>query len=370
MKIGTYNQLRIVCILGLAASFGLTGCKSGGWKMPKMSWNREPSATTLAGSETPKLPESPANKYTPSTIASVGAGTSPGTPSGNKAPTNGYAGQTTSATTPATAGLAASANGYQTGPYTVGQRASASSTQPNTAGTSSNVAPGPNPYGGSYAGMNQTKPADATVGGAKNSFATYPTPNASTGYGTAPQGYAATSTGTPTANLGTAQNFGTAQNLGTAQGANPAYTGVNGGLPQLPPVPANTFGQNTSNTNTLANTTTPSTSYPSLPPIPGAGALATGTQVNQATQLPTYPGTLPGQPTGGQTSVGTYTAGNTSTATPASNRYSGVYQPGTTSRPTTYNFGSVTPAQATAPSSTGASLPPNTASNPTNTLLR
>jgi hypothetical protein len=358
MKIGTYNQLQIVCILSLAASFGLTGCKAGGWKMPKMSWNREPSATTLAGSETPKLPESPANKYTPSTIASVGAGTSPGTPSGNKAPTNGYAGQTTSATTPATAGLAASANGYQTGPYTVGQRASAGSTQPNTSSTSGNVAPGPNPYGGSYAGMNPTKPSDTTLGGAKNSFATYPTPSASTGYGSAPQGYAATPTGTPTAS-----------NLGTVPGSNPAYTGVNGGLPQLPP--ANTYGLNTSNTNVPTNAPSPSTSYPSLPPIPGTGTLATGTTpVNQTTQLPTYPGTLPGQPTVGQTSVGNYTAGNTLTGTPASNRYSGVYQPGTTSRPTTYNFGSVTPAQATAPSNTGTSLPPNTASNPPNTLMR
>jgi hypothetical protein len=141
MKIGTYNQLRIVCILSLAASLGLTGCKAGGWKMPKMSWNREPSASTLAGSETPKLPESPANKYSPSTIASVGAGTSPGTSSGYKAPSNGYAGQASSTTTPVASGLAASANGYQTGPYTVGQRASTSNTQPNTAvGSASNVA--------------------------------------------------------------------------------------------------------------------------------------------------------------------------------------------------------------------------------------
>ncbi len=85
MKIGTYNQLRILCVLSLAATFGLTGCKGvGSWKMPKMSWNREPSATTLAGTETPKLPESPANKYSPSTIASVGAGTTPGSSSGNR----------------------------------------------------------------------------------------------------------------------------------------------------------------------------------------------------------------------------------------------------------------------------------------------
>ena len=44
MKILAYKQLRFICVLGVAASFGLTGCKGvSSWKMPKMAWNREPS---------------------------------------------------------------------------------------------------------------------------------------------------------------------------------------------------------------------------------------------------------------------------------------------------------------------------------------
>ncbi len=342
MKIGTYNQLRIICILGLVASFGLTGCKVGSFKMPKMSWNREPSATTLAGSETPKLPESPANKYTPSTIASVGAGTSPGTSSGYKAPSNGYAGQISPTTTPVSTGLAASANGYQTGHYTIGQRSGTSGSQPSS-GTAGNVASGPNPYGGSYAGMTPAKPSDATSqNSVKGALANYPAPNASTGYGSAsPQ------TGS-------------------------AYTSGAAALPQYPASPvANGYVATTPNTYDAPVTSNP---YQNLPPLPPTGAVAAGTvplgQTPQTT-TPSYPGiALPTQPTAGQTSIGTYTAGNSSTGSQPSNRYSGVYQPGSTSRSNTYNFGSVTPAQATAPSTLGTSLPPNTASNPPAGLMR
>ena len=338
MKIGTYNQLRLVCILGLSASFGLTGCKVGSWKMPKMSWNREPSATTLAGSETPKLPESPANKYTPSTIASVGAGTSPGTTSGNKAPTYGYAGQTSSTTTPVATGLAASANGYQTGPYTVGQKPGS---QPNSGGAAGNVAAGPNPYGGSYAGITPAKPTDATLqNGVKGALANYPAPNASMGYGSAPQA------------------SGSAYAVGAAA------------LPQFPAPPAaNSYGMTTPNTYSSPVQNNP---YPSLPAIPSSGGLAAG-NVGQAqiANVPNYPAVpVPTQPTAGQTSVGNYTAGGYNTGSQPINRYSGVYQPGTTSRSTTYNFGSVAPATATAPSSTGPALPPNTASNPQPNVIR
>ncbi len=359
MKIGTYTQLRVICILSLAASFGLTGCKAGSWKMPKMSWNREPSATTLAGSETPKLPESPANKYTPSTIASVGAGTSPGSSSGNKAPTNGYAGQTSSTTPSATTGLAASANGYQTGPYTLGQRPGSTSTQPSSLGSPSNVASSPNPYGGSYAGMTSAKPADSTTGaGVKGALANYPAPNASTGYGSSST---TLNTQIPGA-VGGSSMGATNQTLGN-QAPGSAYAGSVPSMPQLPTSPNSFTAPTNYNAPSTGNT------YPNLPPIP---TIATGTTPSAAPQVsvPSYPGTTPTQPTAGQTSVGTYTAGNTSSASQPSNRYSGVYQPGTTSRPTTYNFGSVTPAQATTPSVSVPQLPPNTASNPSNELLR
>jgi hypothetical protein len=340
MKIGTYTQLRIVCILGLAASFGLTGCKVGSFKMPKMSWNREPSATTLAGSETPKLPESPANKYTPSTIASVGAGTSPGTSSGYKAPSNGYAGQTSSTNTPNATGLAASANGYQTGPYTVGTRPGATGSQPNS-GTPSNVAAGPNPYGGSYAGMTPAKPSDSSSqNGVKGALANYPAPSASTGYGSVPQ------------------TSGSAYTTGVAA------------LPQLPPATTtNSYGATAPNSYSAPP---PSNPYQNLPPIPSTSTIAAGTApIGQTPQsnIPSYPG-VPTQPTAGQTSVGSYTAGNSSVGSQPSNRYTGAYQPGTTSRSTTYNFGSVAPAQATAPAATGTQLPPNTASNPPVGVMR
>ena len=342
MKIGTYNQLSIVCLLGLTASISLTGCKVGSWKMPKMSWNREPSATTLAGSETPKLPESPANKYTPSTIASVGAGTSPGTSSGNKVPSYGFAGQTSSTTTPVAAGLAASANGYQTGPYTVGQRPGSTGSQPSSSGTAgNNVAPGPNPYGGSYAGMTPAKSSEATSQyGVKGALANYPAPNASTGYGSAP----------------------------VASGS--AYSGGATALPQIPAAPnANTYGTSTPNT---VGTPTQSNPYQNLPPLPSTVAMSAGTVgQTQMPNVPSYPGTsVPTQSTAGQTSVGNYNAGNYNAGSQPSNRYSGVYQPGTTSRSTTYNFGSVAPATATSPSTPGVALPPNTASNPQPNVIR
>jgi hypothetical protein len=116
----------------------------------------------------------------------------------------------------------------------------------------------------------------------------------------------------------------------------------------------------------------PSNPYQNLPPIPAAGAIAAGTApVGQTPQTSnsSYSGVVPTQPTAGQTSVGNYTAGTTTGSQP-SNRYSGVYQPGTTSRPTTYNFGSVAPAQATTPLGVGTTLPPNTASNPPTGVIR
>lgn len=343
MQIGTYTPFRIVCILTLAASFALTGCKTGAWKMPKFSWNRDPSATTLAGNETPKFPESPANKYTPSTIASVGAGTSNGTSSGNKATSNGYTGQASSTATQPTAGMAANANGYKTGAYTFGQKSDTTGSQSNS-NITGNVATGPNPYGGSYAGMNSTKQVDQTAqNGVKSALTNYPgnysTPSVPTGYGAVPQ-----SSGS-------------------------AYGGTSS-----PPV--TNYPLTNANNSTAPNTYT-SAPYPnqSLPAIPSPGTIVTGVgqpnsqPTGQAQQfgVPNYPGTIPMDPTQGQPSSGFATT-NQSISEPTSNRYSGVYQPGTTARPTTYNFGNVAPAQATTPST--PTLPPNTAANPPTGVLR
>ena len=331
MKILAYKQLRFICILGVAASFGLTGCKSpSSWKMPKMAWSREPSATTLAGTETPKLPESPANKYSPATIASVGAGTSPGSSSGNKAQTYGP-GQTASTTTSASNGMAATANGYQNGPYTFGQK-STTNTQPTTSGAGAVASSLPSPYGGSYNGVGAAKTPDTT----KTTFAGYPSPGAST---SAQQGYGTTP---PSTAIG-------------AQAAGSAYTSA---LNSLPPLPQ----------NGTPVASTPSNSYQALPPIPGATGSSTYALPNSTASAgygaPTtgYPPTTtpPSQPQIAQTPTPPTGASPYVTEAPASNRYSGVYQPGTTGRNTTYNFGSAPTVNAATPPTT--SLPPNTAS--------
>lgn len=159
-----FRNSNLVLILAIAATS--CGCKStgSGFKMPGSgmfsSLSRTPDAATLAGSsaagaknEVPTAPTSPATKYTPGAIASVGA-QSPTSTATAAAPTSsayGYA-STSSAATPKT-GLAAQANGYQTGPY---QTASTGGASPSTslAGTTSSTTPSttglPSPYGGSY----------------------------------------------------------------------------------------------------------------------------------------------------------------------------------------------------------------------------
>lgn len=342
MKMGTYNQLRILCVLSLAASFGLTGCKGvGSWKMPKMSWNREPSATTLAGTETPKLPESPANKYSPSTIASVGAGTSPGTTSGNKAPTYGYAGQTSPTASSATTGLAATANGYQTGPYTVGQKSITAGNQ--STNPTNSVATGlPNPYGGSYAGVNPSRPGDVALpNSVKGELANYPKPNSNT----VPASTASTGYGLPATQPS-------------------AYSNPSASLPPIP---------SASIPSPYASTTA-SNPYQNLPPLPSIGTNNAPSGVSAPTQpvaataprtaapaVPSFGGTSVPIPTGNTLAPATAT---TAVDTGAANRYSGTYQPGTTARQTTYNFGTGAPATAPAATATqpAVSLPPNTAS--------
>ncbi len=328
-----YKQLQFICILSMAASVGLTGCKGfSGLKMPKMSWNREPSATTLAGSETPKLPESPANKYSPSTIASVGAGTSPGTSPGNKAKTYGYAGQSPSATSAASPGLAATANGFQSQPYTFGQKASSPQSNTSPAGAVANSLP--NPYGGSYNGLNA-----AGDTGTKSSFA---------GYTAGPSA--------PSIPGSTQSPYGSAPYGVTPQGSASAYSS---GVSALPPLP-----------NALqSSVAAPSNTYQSLPPLPGAMPSAPS---NSLPTLGANSGTVGAQGYGltapGISQTTQSVAAPTTTApnsygmdAPSANRYSGVYQPGTTGRNTSYNFGG---AQPTTASATGpaTSLPPNTAS--------
>jgi hypothetical protein len=118
---------------------GQTGCQSG-WKMPSASifpWSKKPSESTLAGSN-PSLaapgsktgsfasgtgsPASPASNNTPALLSSANArGGSPygGAMGGNRS-TIPTASDFTPPQANPTAGLAANANGYQTGPYSMG----------------------------------------------------------------------------------------------------------------------------------------------------------------------------------------------------------------------------------------------------------
>ena len=197
--------------------------------------------------------------------------------------------------------------------------------------------------------MTATKQADAAMqNGVKGALANYPSPSPTAAVGAVP----------PTSSS--------------------AYPGGTTGLPQFPasPVANNTTAPNTYTTAPNTYTAAPNNAYPNLPPMPTTpmtGAIAAGiAPTGQAPQVnsPSYPGAVPSEPTQGQTSVGSYTTPNSTAAGQPANRYSGVYQPGTTGRSTSYNFGSVSPAQATSPSPAGIPLPPNTASNPPNGVLR
>ena len=226
--------------------------------------------------------------------------------------------------------MAATANGYQNGPYTFGQK-STTNPQPAIGGAGSVASSLPSPYGGSYNGVGAAKTPDTT----KGAFVGYPTagPGANTqqGYGTTPP-----------------------STQGVSQAAGSAYTP---NLNSLPPLPQNS--------SPIA--AAPSNPQQSLPPIPGAAGGSTYAMPNSSTgtgygtpSTAYPPTTTPSQPQIAQTPTPPTGASPYVTEVPAANRYSGVYQPGTTGRGTTYNFGSAPTVNATTPPTT--SLPPNTAS--------
>jgi hypothetical protein len=326
MKITSFSKIKLGMTLAILASLSLTGCRSGGtWRMPGASMfaaSREPDAATLAGrtkeSEmaAPDLPVSPASKYSPDSIASVG--TRPSTPpSTTTASAYGFPAQTVAA--PKTS-LAASANGYQTGPYQVGGTANttASNAIPNTAGLATGIAsPGyPSTYGGSYSGTTSApdiglpKSVTGALADAASSMPSYASTN-----------------GTST----------------------PTYSGSGGYGPNSPTLPS------------APSPTSAYAGYPSSTLGMPASTANTGQYPGPTDQLPAYPA-LPEIPTG-------QVAGSQ----PASSAYQGTttlggYTPGTTGRSTTYNFGpTATTNSATSPV---GSLPPNTATSPSSALLR
>ena len=142
MKISALQKSRLL-LLGVAVgAISMTGCKALSWKPTGklFSWGRQPETETL------ELPESPATKYTPNAISSDGVGTASG--SDATIPTSSAYGYT--AGTQGT-GLAAKANGFQTGPYQVG--GTGTKTSPYKAASSiqpASTSGYPNPYGGNY----------------------------------------------------------------------------------------------------------------------------------------------------------------------------------------------------------------------------
>lgn len=300
----TSTKISAVAVL-LICSLSSTGCKSSGRKS-LFSWNREPSATTLAGGSDLTVPESPAKKYTPNAIASVGAGTPN---SGTKVNNNG----TNPATSiPSTSGLAAAANGYKTGPYDLSNNPSSTTTTATAGSTKNQLANGlPNPYGGTYSGV--TPNSTST----RNSLVSSSTPTASTAY--------------PTSSMPN------------------ALVGSAGGTASLPANSPNANGVTVGSSNLSASTTT---TYPALPSV-ALPSVALPSVALPSVALPSGSVTPPPPSAYGSAAP---RVGVTASA-PATSQ---AYQPGTTSRATTYNFGGS--QAATSPAvSPPANLPPNTA---------
>ncbi len=325
MKIGACLQLKTMAFIWLAACCAMTGCKSMGNWVPKMPWNREPSSATLAGGNTPKLPESPATKYTPNAIASVGAGTTSSPTSGSKSNIYGNAGQTSPGTSGSAPGMAANANGYQnsyqTGPYQTGpyQTGNASGSKAATTPGSNLASSYPSPYAGSYTGVVGGQSGSVTKGNLVGTSNTVP--GSSTSGSVAPIGYSEPPTSY----------------------AQPGYPAPN---TAAPPTGYPTVNYPTANTQTSVpnNSGYPAgpgdVSYPSLPPLPSASVGGATGEYSQTSGVATPSSSVP------------------SNVAPA--QYNGGYQPGSTSRATKYSFG--TPSGNPSSPSNSYTLPPNTAS--------
>lgn len=294
------------------------GCRTSSWNMPGssfFSWNREPDATKLAGNSTlPQYPESPATKHQPNAIASVGAGSAEGSrvaTASSTGSTYGYPAQTVAAPKQ---GLAAQANGYQTGPYQVGEA---------TNGSQPAGSPLPNPYGGSYAGVSSTTSM----------------PNV-----------------TLPSSVSNALNGGAANPSGTGAVVSYPSTGDSAGLPSYP------SGTGSSKTSSPAAV---GQSLPSMPSYPAAGSTSSTGNTNSMPAYPSYPASP--ETTGGTaTAAGSSSAHKTNSNTYSGTAASGNYAPGTTSRSTGYDFSGASTSGATQGESR---LPPNTASE-TLPLLR
>ena len=321
------NWIRLGMVLAVIAGTQ-TGCKSG-WKMPgsdMFSWTRKPSESTLAGTG-PSIampsngaPTSPSTKSTPSPINSTALNnTKPSSPYGQGV-TSPY-GQPAApnaagglANAPG-AGTAATQNGYSTGNYaTTPQRpmagAAPSYGAPGTPVPGVNNQLAQNPYGPSGYGV----PPNGAVAAGPAGVA--PSAGGPTAYG-APQGYPV-----PMQSVAGPNSLPPAGSVAYGATLPPAAPGVvPNGIPNTNPYVPNA-GANSVPMNTV------SYGAGSLPPsLPPASSMPNAYGGGAAPSVPTYTG-------------------------PAS------YRPGSTARPTAYDFSNQAPAGGTAP---GAAAYPRSA---------
>jgi hypothetical protein len=326
MKCRSVTLVRCGFVLTVAALSCTAGCKSvSGWKMPSLFASREPDADKLAGRV--ETPTSPAEKYTPSAIASK----SPTNTTTNTQTAGGLTSGTTSKnryeTTAPKGGLAAQSNGYQTGPYTTNTNLANTTNTGSASGiqapvgssnslvstpVGSNSSPGfVSPYGGTYSGIGSTSTPNVTP--AAGQLPLNSTPN-STALGGAPTGY-----GIPP--------YGSNPALGTAP------VSASASVPDYPSFQSS----NVSSSNTLPMNASVGAvpAYPSTnPPLTSATAVATPESVGVAPAASAYQSALP----------------------------AGPYAPGTTGRSTNYNFGPPPASTTTIAPAQNRALPPNTAS--------
>ena len=324
---------------------GQTGCQSG-WKMPSASifpWSKKPSESTLAGSNPsltapgPKTgsfassagsPTSPASNNTPALLSSTNArGGSPyGAMGGNRSTIPTASDFTTPQANP-TSGLAANANGYQTGPYSMGG-VKTGLTAPSQYGAANSMA----------ANQPSAGFAPATGFNAAGNVPQGRPANPGLAYSVPPQQPQFNNPGLPSAPGFAAPNGLPAQAQPTMVAANNLPGNAPYGNPGLPPATG------MPNSGMTANNMVPtvpagmsSTNMASLPPA-----------------TPTY--SMPNAaPTGYQPQTPQAATASYSGASP--------YRPGSTSRSTAYDFSKPAQTGSTNVPHTATGLPPAPQSN-------
>jgi hypothetical protein len=343
------------------------GCSSSKFSMPKMSmfsWNRKPDAATLAGNTQPAgLPVSPAAKYDPSALASTTGKSSTSTTGsayGYGATGNGTGGALAGQTTqPGQSGLAASANGYQTGPYQLAPKTGAAPATTVASTATTGMVPGgglPSPYGGTYTGA-----TSGTIPGS-TSKSDVQLPNSvmtalNTGTSASPAGFG--STGLPALPPATVGGSSTS-------------------TPALPVGYSSTIGAPTSASTSAyqmpspSNYTGSSTTLPSLPGMQTGSPLGTPTSGANPSGLPAYPNQPSGSAASATLPSSTTLPSSATLPSSTSSAYQGAttlgtFSPGSTGRSTSYDFSGN--AGATSSGST-SSLPSGGSPTGGSSLLR